>query len=68
MRASNQGRRFLAYFFGAVAKELGRQQAKLENKKGNKRSALKKMKNKSTKTIEPQPADATQTNKPPKHD
>ena len=25
------GRRFLAYFFGAVAKEVGRQQAKLEN-------------------------------------
>ena len=26
------GRRFLAYFFGAVAKEVGRQQAKLEAK------------------------------------
>ena len=25
------GRHFLAYFFGAVAKELGRQQAKREN-------------------------------------
>ena len=41
MRASDQGRRFLAYFFGAVAKELGRQQAKRENEKSNKRSALK---------------------------
>jgi len=31
MRASDQERRFLAYFFGAVAKEVRRQQANLEN-------------------------------------
>ena len=34
------GRRFLAYFFFAVEKELGRQQAKLENYKSQKRSGL----------------------------
>ena len=31
MRASDLGRRFLAYFFFAVEKEVRRQQAKLEN-------------------------------------
>ena len=34
------GRRFLAYFFDAVVKEVWRQQAKHYNQKGNNRSAL----------------------------